>query len=238
MSEEQSAIAAPSPAVCMNLESVSRISQLPIVECTVETGKTIYGKVKDYNSVTNWTVTTAENTVYKAVEVGKPYAAPVVQSLEGPIKKVDSLICSGLDYVEAKVPAVKLPPGEMYSSTKSYISNSSTIQTACSVVQPAVQTAKNFVEPAMETAKNTVQGAKNMVEPAYEGAKHMVEPAMQGAMNMVEPYVQSTMDKASAIRDYGTQKVEEYLHSGAPEGDLPEADCADCQGNIEKHEDH
>lgn len=58
-------------------------------------------------------MSTAENTVHKAMEVGKPYATPVLQSLDGPIKKVDGIICSGLDYVEAKVPAVKLPPGEV-----------------------------------------------------------------------------------------------------------------------------
>lgn len=61
------------------------------------------------NSVTQWTCSTAESAVTKAVEVGKP----IVQGLEGPIKKVDGVLCSGLDYVESKVPAVKLPPGEV-----------------------------------------------------------------------------------------------------------------------------
>lgn len=65
------------------------------------------------NSVTNWTLTTAENAVHKVVETGKPYAAPVVKRLDGPIKTVDGYICTGLDYVESKVPAVKLPPGEV-----------------------------------------------------------------------------------------------------------------------------
>lgn len=69
---------------------------------------------KDYNSATHWTCTTAETVVNKAVEVGKPIATPIVQSLEGPIKKVDDILCSGLDYVETKVPAVKLPPTEVY----------------------------------------------------------------------------------------------------------------------------
>lgn len=58
-------------------------------------------------------MTTAESTVQKAIEVGMPIAAPVVSQLEGSIKKVDNMLCSGLDYVENKIPAVKLPPGEV-----------------------------------------------------------------------------------------------------------------------------
>lgn len=38
---------------------------------------------------------------------------PVTARLEGPIKKVDSLLCSSLDFVENKIPAVKLPPDEV-----------------------------------------------------------------------------------------------------------------------------
>lgn len=51
-----------------------------------------------------------ENTINCVVEAGKPYAIDAVQKLDYPIKKVDNVLCSGLDFVEAKVPAVKLPP--------------------------------------------------------------------------------------------------------------------------------
>lgn len=129
------------------MESVNRISKLPMVESTIQTATNIYGKVKvshfsfnfikwivpyltlvqlkchictsghlflqEYNTVTNTLLSTAETTVYKAVEVGKPIMTPVIHNLEGPIKKVDSVLCTGLDYVESKVPAVKLPPNEV-----------------------------------------------------------------------------------------------------------------------------
>lgn len=68
---------------------------------------------QDYNTVTNWTLSTAENTAHKAVEIAKPYATPIITQLKEPIQKVDGLLCTGLDYVEEKVPAVKLPPGEV-----------------------------------------------------------------------------------------------------------------------------
>lgn len=141
------------------LTSVNRIAKLPAVEQTIQTVHDIYEKVKDYNSVTNWTLQTAEDTVNKAVEVGKPYATPVIKNLEGPIKKVDDVLCSGLDYVETKVPAVKLPPKEIYTNTKDYVS---------SHVSPAVETAKSYAEPAVKTAKD-------LIEPVVENVKHKVD---------------------------------------------------------------
>ncbi|XP_030766556.1 lipid storage droplets surface-binding protein 1-like isoform X4 [Sitophilus oryzae] len=141
------------------MESVNRIAKLPAVEQTIQTVHGIYEKVKDFNSVTNWTLQTAEDTVHKAVEVGKPYATPVIEKLEGPIKKVDGVLCSGLDYVENKVPAVKLPPKEIYNTTKDYVS---------SHVSPAVETAKHIAEPAVNTAKG-------LIEPVVENVRHKVD---------------------------------------------------------------
>jgi perilipin-2 len=59
--------------------------------------------------VLNWTLSTAESTVSRAVE----HAIPVAEKLEKPLKRMDTLLCSSLDYVEAKVPAVKLPTHEV-----------------------------------------------------------------------------------------------------------------------------
>lgn len=46
--------------------------------------------------------------------VGK--TLPVASRLEGPIKMVDSLLCSSLDFVETNLPAVKLPADEVSDS--------------------------------------------------------------------------------------------------------------------------
>lgn len=66
----------------------------------------------------NYALTTAESTVKTGVEKITPLAQPVTSRLEGPIKKVDEMLCSGLDYVETKVPCVKLPPGEVKQNYK------------------------------------------------------------------------------------------------------------------------
>jgi len=227
MAETKEITSASSAPSCIQLESVNRISKIPVVETTVETGKNIYEKVKDYNSATNWTISTAENTVSKAVEIGTPYVAPVIQSLQGPIKKVDELICSGLDYVEVKVPAVNLPPAQLYNSTKSYISSSSTVQTAKSYMDPAMETAKSTYEGARQMVEPHIETAKKMVEPHYESAKKMVEPTLESAKSMVEPYVQSTKDRAATVIEYGKEKIEGYLHPEGQEEGAPKT-CAEC----------
>ncbi|KAL1505636.1 hypothetical protein ABEB36_005157 [Hypothenemus hampei] len=169
VNESNNTAQVPTPT-CM--ESVNRIVKLPVVESTIQTAQNIYEKVKDYNSVTNWTLQTAENTAYKAVDIAKPYACPVIKNFEGPIKKVDDVLCSGLDYVENKVPAVKLPPKEIYNSTKEFVT-------------PAVDTAIHFVEPAMKTAKD-------ILEPAVNKTRSLVEP-------VVEPIVENVKQKVDGF---------------------------------------
>ncbi|CAG9827945.1 unnamed protein product [Diabrotica balteata] len=95
------------------LESVNRFSKLPVVDSTIKTATSLYEKVKDLNGLTHWTFSTAETTLCKAVDLGMPIATPVIKNFEGPIKKVDNVLCSGLDYVEEKIPAVKLPTNEV-----------------------------------------------------------------------------------------------------------------------------
>jgi ABC-type uncharacterized transport system YnjBCD ATPase subunit len=51
----------------------------------------------------------AESTALKFVNV----MAPVLINLERPFETLDGVLCDGLDYVESKVPALKLPPNEV-----------------------------------------------------------------------------------------------------------------------------
>ncbi|KAJ3658781.1 hypothetical protein Zmor_010502 [Zophobas morio] len=227
-------VTSPMNPTCM--ESVNRIVKLPVVESSINAATTVYEKVKEYNSVTQWTCNTAESVVNKAVEVGKPIATPIVQGLEGPIKKVDGVFCTGLDYVENKVPAVKLPPGEMYTTTKDYVNNTVTpaIGAAYAYVEPAVKSAYEKIEPAVETAKTVVEPAvekaKVIVEPAVEKAKTLVEPAIEKAKSIVEPALES-------LKEYGQQKLAELNQcaQGHPEGDM---ECEECQAAARNMEEH
>lgn len=74
-------------------------------------------------------------------ETGKAYAALIVKRLNGPIKTVDSYICTGLDYVEYKIQVMKLSPGQhfmqIYNSNKDMVVNN-TIKIANNVVESII----------------------------------------------------------------------------------------------------
>ncbi|GLV36100.1 Lipid storage droplet-1 [Carabus blaptoides fortunei] len=146
----------------VNMESMNRIAKLPVVESTINAATSLYEKAKDSNSMINWTLTTAESTVKTGVEKITPLAQPVTSRLEGPIRKVDEMLCTGLDYVENKVPCVKLPPSEMLANTKNYINDTVTpaVQTASILVQPAVQGAVAVKDYGVERVEELLKGKK------------------------------------------------------------------------------
>ncbi|XP_065348614.1 uncharacterized protein LOC135945121 isoform X2 [Cloeon dipterum] len=119
------------------LEAVHRIAKIPVVESSMNIASDVYSRVKESNSMINWTLSTAENTVSKAVE----HAIPVAEKMEKHLKRVDSILCSSLDYVEAKVPAVKLPPHEIYENTHKLVE---------SKLQPALERASELKQKGAE----------------------------------------------------------------------------------------
>nr|AHA90812.1 lipid storage droplet binding protein 3 [Eurygaster maura] len=109
------------------LSSFNKVSQIPIVECTINKASEMYSKLKGSSETVNSVLTSAENTVKHAALT----AQPVTSKLEGPMKKVDSVLCLGIDFVEEKIPAIKLPPGELAQKTKDALNTN--------VVEPAIK---------------------------------------------------------------------------------------------------
>ncbi|KAF4533174.1 hypothetical protein B566_EDAN001716 [Ephemera danica] len=133
------------------MESVQRLAKLPVVESSLNIATDVYSRVKEANSVLNWTLSTAESTVSRAVE----HALPVAERLEKPLKRMDTLLCSSLDYVEAKVPAVKLPTQELLETTSSYVE---------AKLQPALEKAaelKQFGAEKVSAVKNFAMESSN-----------------------------------------------------------------------------
>jgi len=105
----------------ITMESVNRVSEIPVIKSTVQMAQDLYGKVKDYHPTVNSVLSTAESSVKHASEA---VASTVASKFEGPIKNLDTMLCNSLDYVEEKVPAIKLPPAQMYENTKNAIVSS------------------------------------------------------------------------------------------------------------------
>ncbi|XP_076651914.1 lipid storage droplets surface-binding protein 1-like [Halictus rubicundus] len=102
-----------------HVESLSRILKLPIVEDGTQIAGIVYSKIKRSNSLMNWGLGTAERSFMVATTL----ATPAINVFNGPISAIDHLLCKGIDVVEEKVPAVHLPPSQIYSSAKDYMAS-------------------------------------------------------------------------------------------------------------------
>lgn len=58
------------------------------------------------NGLLNWSFETAEGVLFAAVDSVRP----AVKIIEGPLHRIDQILCSSLDVVEQRVPSVYLPP--------------------------------------------------------------------------------------------------------------------------------
>lgn len=88
------------------MEAVARFSSIPIVETGMKTAGGIYQRVKKSNGLINWTFEVYENTAFALFDSFRP----AVRIIEGPLHKLDQMMCKSLDLVENRVPLVYLPP--------------------------------------------------------------------------------------------------------------------------------
>lgn len=101
----------------MQMESVNRLSSIPIIESGIRQAETAYNKVKLNNRLFNWYFETAENTIFAAIES----IQPAVKLFELPLKRVDAVLCKSLDVIEHRVPIFYLPPEMVSDRQASYI---------------------------------------------------------------------------------------------------------------------
>lgn len=145
-----------------------RVQNIPLVETGIKTAETIYNRVKLSNSLFNWYFTTIENVGNNALET----FMPVVQLAEGPLTRIDQVVCKGLDLVEQRVPGVYLPPEMMYWNTKEYM-------------------ADHFVKPVVKRA-NSVAKISNAVlleNPVTTYAAERTDAALTAADAVIDKYL-------------------------------------------------
>ncbi|XP_046422012.1 lipid storage droplets surface-binding protein 1 isoform X1 [Neodiprion virginianus] len=141
------------------LESVIKISSLPIVESGINIAGNVYHRIKRSNSLVNWSLDTAEQSLAAATASAKP----ALLVLNGPISTIDQFLCKGIDIVEQRVPALNLPPQlQMYVNTKQFVS-------------------KRLVKPMLMRAGSVKQMGSNAANRAAD--------RLDGALTVAEEYV-------------------------------------------------
>ncbi|GAB0093110.1 Lipid storage droplets surface-binding protein 1 [Sergentomyia squamirostris] len=146
------------------MESVARIGSIPIVETSLKTAETVYSRIKRSNTLFNWYFSTAEATLWAAVDSIRP----AVRMVEGPLNKIDTLMCKSLDIVEQRVPIVYLPPQVVYYNTKEYMSDH--------LVRPVIRRANSVKEFGHSVMDSKVSNyAADRIDGAIQRADKYVE---------------------------------------------------------------
>lgn len=96
-----------------HIEVFHRVLELPVVESAISKSAATYSRVKDWNQLVHWALTTAESSISSATKQAVPIAAPFAKKFESPIHFVDHKLCLGLDKIEEKVPLVKEKPEQV-----------------------------------------------------------------------------------------------------------------------------
>ncbi|EZA50219.1 Perilipin-1 [Ooceraea biroi] len=102
---------------------VRRLSGLPVFVSVSSTFRNGYTAVRDSHE----SVASIFGHVEDGMRAGLSFVSPIndkiASALKEPLKAVDNVVCVGLDFVEEKVPSVKLPPHQIYTNVKDSIRN-------------------------------------------------------------------------------------------------------------------
>ncbi|CAH2009857.1 unnamed protein product [Acanthoscelides obtectus] len=148
------------------LESVNRITNLPIVETGIGYAENVYNRIKKSNNLINWTLEQAENTAQSVFEV----ATPAIILFNRPISTIDKLVCKSLDVVEHTVPQINLPPQMIYWNTKQYVADVGT----------------KIARPVLKRADSVRQISNSVLSSKYTA---YAADTLDGALDVVEKYV-------------------------------------------------
>ncbi|XP_076682442.1 lipid storage droplet-1 isoform X2 [Andrena cerasifolii] len=208
----------------LHFESVARISSLPIVENSINIAGNVYDRIKRSNSLMNWSLGTAE----QSLAIATASAKPAICVLNGPITTIDHLLCKGIDIVEQRVPAVHLPPHLMYCNAREYVNNK--------IVRPVLMRAgsmKQIGSQAANAAADRLDGALTVAdkyvdhylpadptdkvadvttpEPVSKTTRTMKHGA-RFSRKLQKRLTKRTLAEARALKDQGTECIHVLLY--------------------------
>lgn len=102
--------------VCMR-----RLLGLPVFVSVSSAFRNGYSVVRDSHESVASVFSHIEDGMRAGLDFVSPVNDKIASTLKEPLKAVDNAVCVGLDFVEEKVPSVKLPPDQIYTNVKDSI---------------------------------------------------------------------------------------------------------------------
>jgi perilipin-2 len=193
------------------------------VESGIHIAGNVYRKIKRSNSLMNWSLDTAE----QSLAIATATARPAIFALNGPITTIDQLLCKGIDIVEQRVPAVHLPPHLIYLNTREYVSKK--------IVKPVLMRAgsvKQIGNQAANAAADRLDGAltvadkyvdrylpgdpadKDEVSPteSVSKTKRTIKHGARFSRKLQKRLTRRTLVEARALKEQGTECIHVLLY--------------------------
>ncbi|KAJ8974154.1 hypothetical protein NQ317_003204 [Molorchus minor] len=186
------------------LESLQRITNLPIVESGWFHAGNFYKRIKTSNRLIQWTLGQAEYSIQSVVDV----ATPAISIFKGPITSIDQLICKSLDIVEQAVPSISLPPEMVRTIIHPYTG----------ILKKYVADVRaKIVRPVLKRADSVKQIGNNVLASKYTV---FAADRLDGALVVAEKYVDKYLpayddqpaDEVDAPVDGPTGKAIHTIH--------------------------
>lgn len=216
----------------MQLESVSKLSKVPIVESSIYMAGSVYDKIKRSNSLVNWSLGTAENSLAFATSVASATAMPAMVAFNLPIMMIDQLLCKSIDIVEQRVPLVTLPPQLMYWNTREFVNNkfvkpvltradsvkligSQAASAAVDRLNGAIDVADQYVDhylpadPSDKISETVTDSAKSE---ETSKAVHTIKHGARFSRKLQRRLTRRTIAEARALKEQGTECIHVLLY--------------------------
>ncbi|EFN85151.1 perilipin-1 isoform X2 [Harpegnathos saltator] len=127
-----------------NMVCTRRLLDLPLFAAVTSTLRNAYAVTKGSHEAVATILGYAEDGVCAGLQFASPVTERFADALKTPLKAVDDVVCIGLDYVEEKVPSVKLPPDQIYTNVRDCV--------------------RSIFTSALETFRLLFGGPKNQIE--------------------------------------------------------------------------
>ncbi|KMQ95582.1 lipid storage droplet binding protein 3 [Lasius niger] len=101
-----------------NITCTRRLLALPVFASVSSALRNAYAVTRDSHESVATILDGAENGVRAGLEFASPVTGRIADVLETPLEAIDKAVCVGLDFVEERMPSVKLPPGQIYANMK------------------------------------------------------------------------------------------------------------------------
>ncbi|XP_043499172.1 lipid storage droplets surface-binding protein 1-like isoform X1 [Polistes fuscatus] len=209
----------------LQFESITKLSNLPIVESSIYIAGHVYKRIKNANVLMNWSLDAAETSLSLAAASAKP----AIFTFNGPITTIDQLLCKGIDIVEQRVPAVHIPPQHMYWYTREYVANkilrpvllragtmkqigSHAASVAVDTLDSALTMADQYVDHYLpdDPADKTVDEVDT--KQAVSKTTRTIQHGARFSRKLQRRLTRRTLAEARALKEQGTECIHVFLY--------------------------